>query len=245
MSWRELFSTRCDSVNAASVDFHSADAIPALPLDRAQNDGLDLHSVHASFDAMSQANAKHIWLIRHGETEWSKSGQHTGTSDIPLTDAGRAQAAAIKPLLAAQSFDLVLTSPMQRAIETCRLAGLGEHAQIEANLHEWNYGIYEGRKTVDIRADVPDWSVWTSPIPEGENAADVGRRAQALIDQLLGSGAQQIALFSHAHFLRTLGAVWASGSAAFGAHLVMDTAAVSVLGFERDVRAILKWNLQS
>jgi broad specificity phosphatase PhoE len=195
--------------------------------------------------AMTQPNATHIWLIRHGETEWSKSGRHTGTSDIPLTDAGRAQAAALEPLLAAQPFDLVLTSPMQRAIETCRLAGLGERSQIEPNLHEWNYGVYEGRKTADIRADVPDWSVWTSTIPEGENAADVGRRAQALIDQLLGTGAQHIALFSHAHFLRTLGAVWASGAPALGAHLVMDTAAVSVLGFEREVPAILKWNLQS
>jgi broad specificity phosphatase PhoE len=194
---------------------------------------------------MTQPNVTRIWLIRHGETEWSKSGQHTGTTDIALTEAGRTQAAALKTQLATQPFDLVLTSPMQRAIETCKLAGLGERAQIEPNLHEWNYGVYEGRTTADIRASEPDWSVWTSAIPEGENAADVGRRAQGLIDKLLGTGAQHIALFSHAHFLRTLGAVWASGAPALGAHLVMDTAAVSVLGFERDVRAILKWNLQS
>jgi broad specificity phosphatase PhoE len=188
--------------------------------------------------------ALQLWLIRHGETEWSKSGKHTGTTDIALTDAGRAQASALKPLLASQHFDLVFTSPMQRAIETCRLAGLGDRSTVEPDLHEWNYGIYEGRKTVDIREEVPDWSVWTSPIPEGEALADVGQRAQALIDRLIGTGASRIALFSHAHFLRSLAAQWATGSAALGAHLALDTAAVSVLGFERDVRAIVRWNHQ-
>ncbi|CAL8478634.1 histidine phosphatase family protein [Caballeronia sp. S22] len=192
---------------------------------------------------MNMKGGVHIWLIRHGETEWSKSGQHTGTTDIPLTDEGRKQATALAPVLASQSFDLVLTSPMNRAIETCRLAGLSEHAQVEPELHEWNYGIYEGRKTQDIREEVPDWSVWTSPIPEGENLADVGRRAQALIDKLLATNATHIALFSHAHFSRVFGAQWATGSPSLGAHLAMDTAAMSVLGFERDVRAIIKWNL--
>ncbi|SAK51966.1 phosphoglycerate mutase [Caballeronia fortuita] len=192
---------------------------------------------------MNMKGGVHIWLIRHGETEWSKSGQHTGTTDIPLTDDGRKQAAALAPVLASQTFDLVLTSPMGRAIETCRLAGLGDRAQVEPELHEWNYGIYEGRKTADIRAEVPDWSVWTSPIPEGENLADVGRRAQALIDKLLDTKAMNIALFSHAHFSRVFGAQWATGAPGLGAHLVMDTAAMSVLGFEREVRAIVKWNL--
>jgi broad specificity phosphatase PhoE len=196
---------------------------------------------------MSSSNEKpatQIWLIRHGETEWSKSGKHTGTTDIALTEAGREQASALKPWLAQQQFDLVFTSPMQRAIETCRLAGLGEHSRIEPELHEWNYGIYEGRKTVDIRAEEPDWSVWTSRIPEGENLADVSARAQALIDRLMATGARHIALFSHAHFLRCLAAQWTTGSAAFGAHLALDTAAVSVLGFERETRVISRWNLQ-
>ncbi len=192
---------------------------------------------------MNMKGGVHIWLIRHGETEWSKSGQHTGTTDIPLTDDGRKQASALAPVLAPESFDLVLTSPMGRAIETCRLAGLADRAQVEPELHEWNYGIYEGRKTPDIRREVPDWSVWTSPIPEGENLADVGRRAQALIDKLLATNAANIALFSHAHFSRVFGAQWTTGSPALGAHLMMDTAAMSVLGFERDVRAIIKWNL--
>jgi broad specificity phosphatase PhoE len=197
---------------------------------------------------MSSPNSKsatQLWLIRHGETEWSKSGKHTGTTDIALTDAGREQASALQPWLAAQPpFDLVFTSPMQRAIETCRLAGLGEQSRIEPELHEWNYGIYEGRKTADIRQEEPDWSVWTSPIPEGENLADVSRRAQTLIDKLLTTGASRIALFSHAHFLRCLAAQWTTGAAAFGAHLALDTAAVSVLGFERETRVIQRWNLQ-
>lgn len=187
----------------------------------------------------------HLWLIRHGETEWSQSGQHTGITDIALTERGRQQASALAPLLATQTFDLVLTSPMQRAIDTCQLAGLGDQAQIEPDLHEWNYGIYEGRTTADIRKDAPDWSVWTSPMPEGENAAQVGMRAQALIDRLLSRNVRHIALFSHAHFLRTLAAVWATGAPSLGAHLVLDTAAVSVLGYEREVRAILKWNRQA
>lgn len=189
-------------------------------------------------------DAPQLWLIRHGETEWSKSGRHTGTSDIALTEQGRKQASSLAPLLAAQKFDLVLTSPMQRAIDTCRLAGLGEEAEIDPELHEWNYGVYEGRKTADIREEVPDWSVWTSPIPDGESAAQIGARAQAVIDRLLSRDAGRIALFSHAHFLRALAAVWVSGASSLGAHLALDTAAVSVLGFEREVRAIVRWNLQ-
>ncbi|MFM0327671.1 histidine phosphatase family protein [Caballeronia glebae] len=192
---------------------------------------------------MNMKGGVHIWLIRHGETEWSKSGQHTGTTDIPLTDEGRTQAKALAPVLASQSFDLVLTSPMGRAIETCRLAGLGDRATVEPELHEWNYGIYEGRTTPDIREEVPDWSVWTSPMPEGEALANVGGRAQALIDKLLATNATNIALFSHAHFSRVFGAQWATGSPSLGAHLAMDTAAMSVLGFERDVRVIVRWNL--
>ncbi|WP_233841581.1 histidine phosphatase family protein [Dyella sp. 2HG41-7] len=185
-----------------------------------------------------------IWLIRHGETEWSKSGRHTGSTDIALTEQGRKQASALAPFLATQTFDVVLTSPMQRAIDTCELAGLGDQAVIEPQLHEWNYGIYEGLTTADIRAEAPDWSVWSSPVPEGENAAQIGARAQALIDRLLSGGASNIALFSHAHFLRTLAAVWTTGKPSLGAHLMLDTATVSVLGFEREVRAIVKWNIQ-
>ncbi len=202
------------------------------------------HSPHIMADSKPH-DSMHIWLIRHGETEWSKSGQHTGSTDIPLTDEGRKQASALAPVLAAQSFDLVLTSPMSRARETCKLAGLGDQAEVEPSLHEWDYGIYEGRKTVDIRQEIPDWSVWTSPMPQGEIAADIGRRAQSVIDRLTGSGKTHIAIFSHAHFLRVLAAQWVTGTATFGAHLVLDTASMSVLGFERDTRAIIKWNLRA
>ncbi|MGO4700776.1 histidine phosphatase family protein [Dyella sp. 2RAB6] len=196
---------------------------------------------------MSTATLKpgpNIWLIRHGETEWSKSGRHTSTTDIALTERGRTQASALARLLATQKFDVVLTSPMQRARETCRLADLGGQAEIEPDLHEWNYGIYEGRKTVDIRAEEPGWSVWTSSIPDGESAVQIGVRAQALIDRLLGRDASNIALFSHAHFLRALASVWTTNEPSLGEHLALDPAAVSILGFEREVRAIIRWNLQ-
>ncbi|CAG4915448.1 histidine phosphatase family protein [Paraburkholderia saeva] len=184
-----------------------------------------------------------IWLIRHGETAWSLSGQHTGRTDIPLTERGRQQARLIAPFLATQPFDHVLTSPMSRAMETCHAAGLGEHAEAEPDLHEWDYGIYEGRTTPEIRASVPGWSVWDSPIPEGESLAQVEARARGLIGRLLTMQGR-IALFSHAHFLRVLGGCWMGDSAALGAHLVLDTASISILGFDRENRALRQWNLR-
>ncbi|MBB3260875.1 putative phosphoglycerate mutase [Paraburkholderia bannensis] len=185
-----------------------------------------------------------VWLIRHGETEWSRSGQHTGRTDIGLTARGREQAQALAKPLAAQHFDAVLASPMSRAIETCKLAGLGERVKISADLHEWNYGVYEGRKTADIRQSEPDWSVWHSAIPEGENLAQIEARARGVVDSLLtmlGDGGR-IAVFSHAHFLRVLAGCWIGDSAALGAHLYLDTASVSILGFDRENRAIRRWN---
>lgn len=182
-----------------------------------------------------------IWLIRHGETEWSLSGQHTGRTDIPLTDNGRLQAQALTPVLARQPFDLVLCSPLTRAQDTCKLAGLGAQMELEPRLLEWNYGIYEGRKTQDIRQDVPNWSVWDSPMPEGEDAAAIQQRAESLIDRLLATEGR-IALFAHAHILRVLAGCWIAGNARLGANLVLGTASISKLGFERDYRAITQWN---
>ncbi|HVE08506.1 MAG TPA: histidine phosphatase family protein [Paraburkholderia sp.] len=190
--------------------------------------------------AQPHAGLREIWLIRHGETEWSLSGQHTGRTDIPLTEHGREQARALVPVLGALQFDTVLSSPLSRALETCRLAGQGEHVQIEPQLREWDYGIYEGRKTKEIRTSDPDWSVWNSPIPEGENLAQIEARAGALIERLLALQGR-IALFSHAHFLRVLAGSWV-GSAAIGAHLYLDTASVSILGFDREDRVIRQWN---
>jgi probable phosphoglycerate mutase len=185
--------------------------------------------------------ALEIWLIRHGETEWSLSGQHTGRTDVPLTEHGREQARSLAPLLARQSFDVVLTSPMSRAIDTCREAGLGAGSRVEPDLGEWNYGVYEGRTTAEIRASVPGWTVWNSPVPEGESIEQIQGRANALIERLLGMRGR-VALFSHGHFLRVLGGCWMNGLASTGSHLLLDTATVSVLGFERETRALRRCN---
>lgn len=191
--------------------------------------------------AHAAQNDLELWLIRHGETAWTQSGQHTGRTDIPLTDNGRRQAEQLQPLLARQDFQRVLCSPLQRAWETCQLAGLGDQAEREPDLMEWNYGIYEGRTTADIRRDVPGWSVWDSPIPQGEDLAAIQTRALALIGRLAGMHGR-IALFAHAHILRVLAGCWIGDNARLGAHLVLNTATVSRLGFERDCRAILQWN---
>jgi broad specificity phosphatase PhoE len=193
--------------------------------------------------AENHVNQPEIWLIRHGETEWSLSGQHTGRTDIPLTEHGRAQARSLRPVLAAQPFDLVLCSPMSRARDTCAEAGLGGQAEEELRLSEWDYGIYEGRKTKDIRAEDPDWSVWTSPIPQGESVEEIQARAESLIQRLLATSGR-IALFSHAHLLRVLSGCWMGDSAVLGAHLLLDTASVSVLGFDRETRALKQWNVR-
>lgn len=187
--------------------------------------------------------AREIWLIRHGETGWSRSGQHTGRTDIPLTDRGREQARALAPVLATQRFDAVLSSPSTRALETCRLAGLGDAAEPAPALLEWDYGEYEGLTTQQIRKETPDWTVWSGPVPRGESLAQIEARAKSLIDRLLGMMPARIALFSHAHFLRTLAGCWVGDSAALGAHFTLDTASISILGFEREYRAIQQWNL--
>ncbi|HEY1610793.1 MAG TPA: histidine phosphatase family protein [Paraburkholderia sp.] len=187
--------------------------------------------------------AREIWLIRHGETEWSLSGQHTGRTDIALTDRGCEEARALAPRLAAQRFDVVLSSPMTRALETCRLAGLGDAAQREPELREWDYGQYEGLTTPQIRAQTPDWTVWSGPVPGGESLEQINARGNALIDRLLGMMPARIALFSHAHFLRALAGCWIGDSASLGAHFALDTASVSILGFEHEQRAIRRWNL--
>ncbi|WP_458072273.1 histidine phosphatase family protein [Rhodanobacter sp. BL-MT-08] len=192
---------------------------------------------------MNDQTTKHpeIWLIRHGETEWSLSGQHTGRTDIPLTENGRRQAEALEPVLAKQPFDHVLCSPLTRAQDTCRLAGLGAQMELETRLLEWNYGIYEGRKTQDIRQETPGWSVWDSPMPEGEDVAAIQQRAESLIGHLLTLDGR-IALFAHAHILRVLAGCWMVDDARLGAHLVLGTASISKLGFERDERVIAQWN---
>jgi broad specificity phosphatase PhoE len=182
-----------------------------------------------------------LWLIRHGETEWSLSGAHTSRTDIPLTERGKERAAKIRDYLAQRKFSLVLASPLQRARETCRIAGYADVAQIEENLREWDYGIFEGRTTADIRKDQPDWSIWDSPVPEGEPVEHVAARAQKVIDRALQAGGD-IALFAHAHILRILAATWLGLEPRGGRLFALGTGSVSTLGYERETRVISTWN---
>jgi broad specificity phosphatase PhoE len=182
-----------------------------------------------------------LWLIRHGETEWSISGAHTSRTDIPLTERGRQRAGTIHDYLMNRKFSLVLTSPMQRAQETCRIAGFAEIARVDENLREWDYGRYEGLTTADIRKEQPDWSVWDSTPPEGESLDQVTARAQSIIARSLAVGGQ-VALFSHAHFLRILAATWIGLPAKTGSLFALGTGSVSTLSFERETRVIETWN---
>lgn len=211
--------------------------VPAYPIRRSPSPS----SMQAQSMNAKPTTHPEIWLIRHGETKWSLSGQHTGRTDIPLTDNGCAQASALKPVLARQHFDHVLCSPLVRAQDTCKLAGLASQMKLEPRLMEWNYGIYEGRKTQEIREEVPDWSVWDSPMPNGEDVTAVQQRAESLIDHLLTLEGR-VALFAHAHILRVLAGCWMADDARLGAHLVLGTASISKLGFDRDYRAITQWN---
>jgi broad specificity phosphatase PhoE len=182
-----------------------------------------------------------LWLIRHGETEWSLSGAHTGRTDLPLLPAGKQRAAALARYLASWPFGLVLTSPLQRARETCRIAGYGDAAQIEPNLREWDYGAYEGRTTADIRKEAPDWDLWTQGVPGGETIELVAGRARLVIERAAGASGDT-ALFAHGHILRILTACWLGLPPAAGRLFALDTASVSVLGYERDSRVIRNWN---
>lgn len=187
---------------------------------------------------------RELWLVRHGETEWSKSGAHTGRTDLPLTDAGRENAAAVGRLLAGRKFALVLTSPMQRARETCRLAGYGDAAQIEPNLREWDYGDYEGRSTPEIQNEVAGWNLWESGVPNGETVEHVGARAGAIIERALQADGD-VALFAHGHILRILTARWLGLPANGGRLFALGTATLSTLGYERTTRVITRWNLSA
>lgn len=182
-----------------------------------------------------------LWLIRHGETAWSLSGAHTSRTDIPLTDAGRERARKVGEYLRGKSFSMVLTSPMQRARDTCRIAGFGDGAQIDDDLDEWNYGAYEGRTTKEIQREIPGWSVWTSPMIDGESMAQVAERANRVIARAAANGGR-VALFAHGHILRILGACWIQSPPVMGSRLALGTGAVSVLGFEHETRVISMWN---
>jgi probable phosphoglycerate mutase len=184
-----------------------------------------------------------LWLIRHGETAWSLSGAHTGSTDLPLTPQGEEKARALGSKLAGHRFSLVLTSPMQRARRTCELAGLGSQAQIEPNLREWDYGAYEGLTTSDIHRNRPDWSLFRDGVPGGETIDQVAVRAEAVIHRALEAGGDT-ALFAHGHILRILTARWLTLPPADARLFALGTASISMLGHEHENRVIARWNLQ-
>lgn len=180
--------------------------------------------------------------MRHGETEWSRSGAHTGRTDLPLTEAGREQAHAIARALGGRRFALVLTSPLERARMTCDLAGYGAVAEVDPNLREWDYGDYEGKTTAEIRQQDPHWSLWVSGVPHGERIEQVAARAETVIARAAGAGGD-VALFAHGHILRILTARWLGLPAPDGRLFALSTATLSTLGYERETRVITRWNL--
>ncbi len=187
-----------------------------------------------------------LYLVRHGETEWSLSGAHTSRTDIPLTERGRQRAEELRDYLKGTTFAKVLTSPMQRARETCTIAGFSAQAVVEEGLREWDYGESEGKTTKEMRAkyNKPDWSVWTDPIVGGEAVEHVGERADEVIERALAGvdDGGKVALFAHAHILRILAARWIGLEARGGQRFGLGTGSVSVLGWERETRVISHWN---
>jgi broad specificity phosphatase PhoE len=185
-----------------------------------------------------------LWLVRHGETEWSLSGKHTSRTDIALTEHGRKRAEELRDYLKDTKFDAVFVSPMQRARETCAIAGFGDVAVVDDGLKEWDYGVYEGKTTKEIRDVLPGWSVWKDEIVGGETVEHVGERADGVIARALAdaSAGGRVALFAHAHILRILAARWVGLPADGGRLLALGTGSVSVVGWERETRVIQSWN---
>ena len=182
-----------------------------------------------------------VYLLRHGETEWSLNGRHTGVTDVPLTENGRMIARLLQPILGKEKFALVLTSPLQRARETCELAGLAPLAKIDRDLMEWNYGGYEGLTTEQIRQTKPDWSVFRDGCPGGESPLQIGARADRVVAKVRAADGN-VALFAHGHILRVIAARWINLSASHGEHFLLDTATLNVLGYYREAPAFKIWN---
>jgi broad specificity phosphatase PhoE len=187
-----------------------------------------------------------LWLIRHGETAWSAAGRHTGRTDLALTLRGEHQAARLQTRLDGRNFALVLTSPLRRASDTCRIAGLGEGALADANLSEWDYGGYEGRTSAEIRQERPGWTLWDAGVPGGETGTEVGLRADRVLARALGVGAlgatRDVALFAHGHVLRVLVARWLSLAPDAGRYFALQPASLSILGYETEQHVIELWN---
>lgn len=191
-------------------------------------------------ETMRHMSDSELWIVRHGETEWSRSGRHTSHTDLPLTEAGEAAARALAVRLSGTRFDLVLTSPMQRARRTAELAGFAD-AETDKDLAEWEYGDYEGLTTPQIREQVPGWTVWTKPCPGGETAAEVGERLDRVASRVRVS-AGRVLVFGHGHASRVLAMRWLGLEVHGGRMLRLDPATVSVLGWEHESPAVATWN---
>jgi broad specificity phosphatase PhoE len=181
-----------------------------------------------------------LWIVRHGETEWSAAGRHTSTTDVPLTPTGEEAGRVVGERLAGTAFDLVLTSPRARARRTAELAGF-PRAQVEDDLAEWAYGDYEGVTTATIRESVPGWTVWTHPCPGGESAAEVGRRLDRVVAKVRARGGR-VLVFGHGHASRVLAARWLAQPVVEGRLFQLDTATVSVLSYEHESPVVARWN---
>jgi probable phosphoglycerate mutase len=205
---------------------------PAIASRRVVPPGLARHSV------------PRVYLVRHGETEWSLTGQHTGTTDLPLTDHGIKVARHLQPALAGEDFTLVLTSPLLRARRTCDLAGLGEYAKVDQDLMEWDYGEYEGLTPKQIHSRAPGWLLFRDGCPGGESPEDVAARVDRVIAKVRAVSGH-VALFAHGHIFRVLAARWLGLPAAAGAHFLLDTATLSVLSYYRGIPAVRLWNAKA
>jgi broad specificity phosphatase PhoE len=183
-----------------------------------------------------------VWLVRHGETEWSRDGRHTSRTDLDLTAPGVAQARALAPLLAGVRFDLVLASTRRRSQATAALLGFPDPV-VDPDVAEWDYGSYEGRTSAEIQAEVPDWRIWTHPVPGGESGAEVAARADRVVARLGAEGGERALVVAHGHILRVLASRWLGQPAGFGIHLLLGTATLSVLGWDRGARVIDRWNM--
>jgi broad specificity phosphatase PhoE len=183
--------------------------------------------------------ATRLWLVRHGETAWSLSGQHTSTTDLPLTAEGERKAGQVGKLLAGKKFSAVYSSPMLRARETCRIAGYGDGAIVTDDLREWNYGSYEGLTTDEIHKTAPGWSIWAAAPPGGETIGQVAERARRVIVSVPDG---EVAIFGHGHMLRVLSACWLKIAPEMGRCFALSTGSISVLGYEREARVIQSWN---
>ena len=199
----------------------------------------------ASEIACETANASQskelVYLIRHGETEWARNGRHTGRTDIPLTDTGRTQAGFLLPIFDEVAFSHILSSPLKRALETARLAGVGNRVELVPDLMEWDYGDLEGITSSQIQERVPDWSVWTHPCPNGETIDQVATRADRVIARVRAQEGNT-ALFSHGHLLRVLVARWLGFEPAYGKYFMLGTSTLSILAYEGSTPTIKTWN---